>query len=121
MPGPMVPRPAPTPSAIDLIALAVSASAKSVMTEAMGSSLVTLGGRRSAEIDGCKRCEDEGLQGRDQHDLEQVERNRDRRGGHEPQRCDAEQNREPSRHEEDQEVAREDVREQSHRQRDDAY
>src|SRR3954452_7214862 len=112
MPGPMVPSPAPTAREIDLIAVAVSASAKSVMTEAMGSSLVTLGGRRSAEIDGCKRCEDEGLQGRDQRDSEQEERTRPRRRGPEAARCDAEREREPSRHEEDQEVAREDVREQ---------
>src|SRR3954469_21663262 len=119
MPGPMVPSPAPTPSEIDLIALAVSASAKSVMTEAMGSSLVALGGRRSAEIDGCKRCEDECLQGRDQHDLEEVERHGDRRRGHQAESRDAEKDREPPCHEEDQQVAGEDVGEQPDRQRDD--
>src|SRR3954447_683797 len=103
MPGPIVPRPAPTPRAIDLIALAVSwlppAWARTVLMTDIGSSLVALGGRRSAEIDGCESCEDEGLQGRDQHDLEQIERNGDRRCGHEAQRRDAEQDREPSRHE----------------------
>src|SRR3954452_13979105 len=110
MPGPIVPRPAPTPSAIDLIALAVSASAKTyVMTEAMGSPLVALGGRRAAEIDGCESCEDERLQGRDQHDLEQVERHGDRRRRDQAERRDAEKDREPSCHEEDQQVAREDV------------
>src|SRR4051812_48796067 len=118
MPGPMVPSPAPTPSEIDLIALAVSASAKSVMTEAMGSSLVTLGGRRSAEIDGCKRCEDECLQGRDQDDLEEEEGDRDGQR-EDAQRREAEQHDHAARHEEDQQVAGEQVGEESHRQRDD--
>src|SRR3954470_22250669 len=98
MPGPMVPSPAPTPSAIDLIALAVSAlppaCARTLLMSDMGSPLVALGGSRAAEIDGCKRCEDECLQSRDQHDLEQVERNRDRRRRHEPERGNAEKNRE---------------------------
>src|SRR3954463_8941987 len=119
MPGPIVPRPAPTPSAIDLIALAVSASAKTyVMTEAMGSPLVALGGRRSAEIDGCESCEDECLQSRDQDDLEEEEGDRDGQR-EDAERGEAEQHDNAARHEEDQQVAGEQVGEQSHRQRDD--
>src|SRR3954451_8233314 len=122
MPGPMVPRPAPTPRAIDLMAFAVSwlpAWAMTFVMSDMGSPLVALGGRRAAEIDGCESCEDERLQGRDQHDLEQVERHGDRRRRDQAERRDAEKDREPSCHEEDQQVAREDVGEQPDRQRDD--
>src|SRR3954447_1644824 len=83
MPGPIVPRPAPTPSAIDLIAFAVSwlppAWARRLVMVDMGSPLVAFGGGRTAEVDGCERCKDERLQGRDQHDLEQEERHGDNR------------------------------------------
>src|SRR5436853_7821188 len=108
-PGPIVPRPAPTPRAIDLIALAVSwpppAWAKKCAMDDMGPPLVPFGGRCAAEVDGCERCEDERLQGRDQHDLEEVERHGDYRGGHDAERREAEQDDEPARHEEDQQVA----------------
>src|SRR2546421_22042 len=108
MPGPIVPRPAPTPSAIDLIALAVSWlppawATTSVMTD-IGSSLVAFGGRRAAEVDGCKRGEDEGLQGRDQADLEQEERDGDRQREH-TERREAEQHDHAAGHEQDQQVA----------------
>src|SRR4051812_12364055 len=106
MPGPMVPRPAPTPRAIDLIALAGSsppACAKTVVMPDRGSSLVARGGR-AAEIDGCKRCKDECLQSRDQDDLEEEEGDRDRQGEDAKGR-EAEQHDHAARHEEDQEVA----------------
>src|SRR3954467_8118699 len=123
MPGPIVPRPAPTPSAIDLIALAVSwlppAWARRLVMVDMGSPLVAFGGRRAAEIDGCKRGEDERLQGRDQHDLEEVERHRDDGGRHDAERGQAEQRHEAAGHEQDQQVAGEQVGEEPHRQRDD--
>src|SRR3954469_25692057 len=110
MPGPMGPRPAPTRRAIDLIALAVSsppACAKTVVMTDMGSSLVARGGR-AAEIDGCKRFEDECLQRRDQGDLQEEEGESERRG-EDAERREAEQHDHAARHEEDQQVAGEQV------------
>src|SRR5258707_10605851 len=74
MPGPIVPRPAPTPSAIAFPALVPNCvgSAAAAMTfrtsTAIGPSLV-LGGGGAAEVDGCKRGENEGLKRCDQADL----------------------------------------------------
>src|SRR4051795_11088673 len=102
MPGPIVPRPAPTPSATDLIAVAWSwlppAWARRFVMVDMGSPLVAFGGRCATEVDGCERREDERLQGRDQNDLEQEERHCHQRRGHDPERGEAEQHDEAAGH-----------------------
>src|SRR6266496_1908133 len=89
IPGPMVPRPAPTPSAIALPALrpiaslSVAAEARWVMTDRSTLELLygsVLLGDRAAEVDGRQGGEDEGLQRGDQAHFEQEERDRHRTG-----------------------------------------
>src|SRR3954469_25823608 len=123
-PGPTVPRPAPTPSAIARKPLAVAsalpppcATRKLRVSRSMMLLLVVVGDG-AAEIDRGESAEDEGLQGRHQADLEEEEG----QGHHERQRAErrqAEQDDEAAGHEEDEQVAGEDVREQSDAQRDD--
>src|SRR5918998_112672 len=115
MPGPIVPRPAPTPRAIDLrpsavvfLAAAISVTAPmSTMSSMVVPPLVTLG-RSRTEVDGCEGCKDEGLKACDQADLEDEEDDRD------GQREDAEggqaqQHHQAAAHEQDQQVAGQDV------------
>src|SRR5438876_3218728 len=94
MPGPIVPSPAPTPRAIDLIALAVlselalpwangtrvlrSSPRRSIAAPLVYPSVFRRG--RATEVDGGERGEDERLQSGDQHDLEGVEGDRHREG-----------------------------------------
>src|SRR5919199_2309559 len=131
MPGPIVPRPAPTPSAIAFPAFALSAlppldepplawastSGRTVCSDMRTPLSVSLGGR-TAEVDRSERGEDERLQAGHDDELEEEERDGHDRG----QRADpggAEQNDHAAAHEQDQQVAGEHVREQSHRERDD--
>src|SRR5215210_2207629 len=84
-----------------------------------GTSLVA-SGACLAEVNGCERREDEGLQRGDQADLEHEEGDGDRK--RDPaERREPEQHREPAAHEQDEQVAGEDVREQSDRERDDPH
>src|SRR5919202_5326674 len=97
MPGPIVPRPAPTPSAIALIAFAFSApppldepplawasrSGRTACSDMRTPLSVSLGGR-AAEVDRSERGEDERLQAGDDDDLEEEERD----GEQERQRAD---------------------------------
>src|SRR5919198_639533 len=131
MPGPMVPRPAPMPSAIALPALrpycwGSAAWAICVMTDrSTAVAPLVLRGDGAAEVDRGQCGEDEGLQGGDQHHLEQEEQ--DGQGAaHEPEhdRADdrqVEQHDQPATHEEDQQVAGEDVGEESDAQADEAH
>src|SRR3954451_6691903 len=91
MPGPIVPRPAPTPRAMALPALRPApsravASAWAIRSGRVERSMVLLFaflvrfGDRAAEVDGGERREDEGLKACDQADLEQEEDGRDRHG-----------------------------------------
>src|SRR4051812_26062550 len=125
MPGPIVPRPAPTPRAIALPAFVGSlpcATCRSVcgsmwrsgVRSTCGSllmgwwsvrgSMAALG-RRRAEVDGGQGGEDEGLQRRDQADLEEVEGHGHRPGDHaQDHRAEdrqVEQHHEAAAHEED--------------------
>src|SRR6266480_5666086 len=76
IPGPIVPSPAPTPSAMALPALVpycAGSTAAITFTRSDAGIVFTslvLGGGRAAEVDGCKRGEDEGLKRCDQADLE---------------------------------------------------
>src|SRR5215218_854787 len=81
------------------------------------SSLVVIGGS-SAEIDGSQGREDECLQRRHKPDLEEEERDRHAER-EDAERRQAEQHDEATGHEQDQQVAGEDVGEQSYGQRDD--
>src|SRR3954453_11535509 len=120
MPGPMVPRPAPMPSAMDFspssLAWAMGPMRERTLTVRQ-CSLVTFGDRL-AEVDAGKGGEDEGLQGRDQQDLEEEEDH-----GHDPgdhaQRGDAEEDDQPAAHEQDEQVAGQDVGEEPDGQGDD--
>src|SRR4051812_48754828 len=125
MPGPIVPRPAPTPRAIAFRPSVGSAACANVVRTARsidppwGFPSMPSGGCL-AEVDGRERGEDEGLQRRDQADFEDEESDRNRERDH-AERGDPEQNRQPAAHEQDQQVAGEDVREQSHGQGDDPH
>src|SRR5882672_10124178 len=77
------------------------------------------GGSGSAEVDSGKSREDEGLQGGNKADLEDEEEE-GQREGEGAKRGDAEQDGEPATHEEQQQVAGEDVGEESHGERDQA-
>src|SRR4051794_40981018 len=132
IPGPMVPRPAPTPSAIAFPASVPYAFGSAacatdtievrdprstgppsfVVCRSKSRSSVRLR-HRAADVDGGQRREDERLQGCDQDDLEQEEEDRRReRNGADP--GEAEQDDQPTAHEQDQKMAGEDVCEQSH-------
>src|SRR4029450_13349875 len=112
-PAPTAPRPPPTPRAIaGPAARPSSTAAKMVLrivasTEGISFWLVVLGDR-AAEVDGSQRGEDERLQGRDQADLEE-EQDDAQRERHPAQRLETEQDREAAGHEEDDQVAGEDV------------
>src|SRR3954464_9207168 len=125
-PGPIVPRPAPMPRAIALPALrpyscAVAESAAWAMwvtserTErsTVLSPCLVLGGHSAAEVDRGKGGEDEGLQRRDQRDLEDEERNghraRDQAEDDRPEDRQVQQDDQSAAHEEDQQVAGQDV------------
>src|SRR3954454_1368062 len=126
-PGPMVPRPAPMPSAIALPALRPyscgSAAWARVVTSLMTDrstvivSLLVLLGDRAAEVDRGKSGEDEGLQRCDQAHLEEEEGHGHRPGdeAQDDRAADGEveQHDEAAAHEEDQQVAGEDVREET--------
>src|SRR5215218_9893785 len=115
----MVPSPAPTPSAMALRPLLGSAAwAKSPTTSvrtSTGCSFQSLVVRvhGAPEVDGGQRGEDEVLKRREQDDLEGVERDRGRQRDRAEGR-DAEQDGQAAGHEQDEEVAGEDVGEQSH-------
>src|SRR3954451_11666211 len=125
-PAPIEPSPAPTPSAIALPASVIPVSVmpldwamrSTISYSFVSCASVTRGGRAS-EVDSGEDGEDECLQGGDQDHLEDVERERHREGqgaqGREP-----EQHRQPAGHEQDQQVAGEDVGKESYGKRDQA-
>src|SRR5918994_7827115 len=130
MPGPIVPRPAPMPSAIALPALrpyswGSAAWAICVMTDrSTAIAPLVLLGDGAAEIYRGQRGEDEGLQGGDQADLEEEE-GHGHHAGDEPEddrahHGEVEQHDQPAAHEQDEQVAREDVGEESDAQADEA-
>src|SRR5215208_108204 len=98
MPGPIVPSPAPTPSAMPFPWAITGTRAVSV-SSICPSSLVFRG--RLTDVDGGEDGEDEGLKARDQDYLEDEEGDRDgqRDGG---DRRDPEDHGEPAGHEQDQ-------------------
>src|SRR4029450_12717897 len=116
-PAPTAPRPPPTPSAIALPASAPSSAAAKTVERIVASTgrvsfwLVVLGDG-AAEVDGSQRGEDERLQRRDQADLEE-EQDDAQRERHPAQRLETEQDREAAGHEEDDQVAGEDVGEKT--------
>src|SRR3954452_8727090 len=119
-PGPTVPRPAPTPRAIARSPLEGSppAWAKMLIVSRIMSLLLVLLGDRAAEIDRGESGEDEGLQrGHQAHFEEEEGDGHDDR--HRAERRQAEQHDEPAAHEQDEQVAGEDVGEESDAQRDD--
>src|SRR4051794_13359148 len=115
-PGPTVPSPAPTPSAIARRPLAVASLdpwAMMLVTSPRSTvAPLVLLGDRAAEIDRGESGEDEGLKRRDQAHFEEEEGDahddRDRAQGRE-----REQHHEAARHEEDQEMPREEGREEA--------
>src|SRR5215203_395718 len=121
-PAPTAPRPPPTPSAIALPASAPSSAAAKMKvrnvasTEGTPFGLVGLGDR-AAEVDGREGGEDERLQRRDQPDLEEEDRDAER-DDHDAERLDPQQHRQPARHEQDDQVAGEDVGEETNGERD---
>src|SRR5215211_7252119 len=122
-PAPTAPRPPPTPRAIARPASApASAWAKTVVIRGRSRSstagsfgLVGLGDR-AAEVDGRERGEDERLKGGDQPDLEEEQGDAERQREH-AEDLEAQQHREPAGHEEDDQVAGEDVGEESNGER----
>src|SRR3954447_2499695 len=84
IPGPMVPSPAPTPRAIEAVALGLPwARTRTVLAmSSIESSFLsmTLGGCRLTEVDGGQGREDECLQRRDKYHLEDEEDDRDGQG-----------------------------------------
>src|ERR671910_4977 len=117
-PAPAAPRPPPTPRAI-LPPASEAVSAWAMISERMERSTVTpwwgfgsvVLGDGAAEVDGRERREDEGLQGGHQADLEDEEDHAEREG-QPADRRDAQQHRDAARHEEDDQVAGEDVGEE---------
>src|SRR4051812_9479748 len=106
MPGPMVPRPAPTPRAIPdrpFDVLWATRSGMNVRSTARSAPLVVRGGR-AAEVDRGQGGEDEGLQRRHEPDFEEEEEDGHRQREH-AHRSDAEEDHEAAAHEEDQQVA----------------
>src|SRR4051794_8321699 len=118
MPAPIEPSPAPMPSATALRPSSVSplACAMRVVMDVLLS--VAVSGRCFTDVDGSQRREDEGLQGGHQPDLEEEEGERERKR-RDPQQREPQQDRQPAAHEQQQEMAGQDVREQSDRQGDD--
>src|SRR5919205_765951 len=114
MPGPIVPSPAPTPSAIALIAFPRSAlppldepplacastSGRTVCSDMRTPLSVSLGGR-AAEVDRSERGEDECLKAGHDDELEEEERH-GHDGGQRPDPGGAEQHHHAAAHEQDQ-------------------
>src|SRR3954469_16635169 len=121
-PGPTVPRPAPTPSAIARRPLAVASldpwAMMFVTSPRSTVAPLVLLGDRAAEIDRGESGEDEGLKRRDQAHLEEEEDDGGRERDH-AHRREPEQGHQAAGHEEDQQVAGEDVREEPDAQGDD--
>src|SRR3954451_13165105 len=129
MPGPIVPRPAPMPSAMALPALrpyscGSAAWAIWVRIEMSTACSLVLFGDGAAEVDRGEGGEDEGLQGGDEPDLEEEEGHRHHAGhqaeDHGQPDGHVEQDDEAAAHEQDEEVAGEDVGEESDAQADEA-
>src|SRR6476661_10560174 len=124
MPGPIVPRPAPTPSAMAWRPFCTLGWVAAVMTGSstsmVGSSLSVGFGDGLAEVDGGEGGEDERLQRGDQHHLEQEEDDGQRQR-HDADGGEAEQDDESAAHEQDEQVPGQDVREQPNRERDDPH
>src|SRR3954470_7734858 len=130
MPGPMVPRPAPMPRAIALPALrpyswGSAAWAICVMTDrSTAIAPLVLFGDGAAEVDRGQGGEDEGLQRGDEADLEEEEGDGQDAGDqaeHDGQaHGDVEQHDEAAAHEQDEQVAGQDVGEESDAQADEA-
>src|SRR5918998_5113337 len=123
-PAPTAPRPPPTPSAIALPASdPLSACAKNWTRENRNSTvapwLVVLGDG-AAEVDGSQRGEDERLQRGDQADFEHEQRDAHRERDH-AQHLEAEDDRQAAGHEQDDQVAGEDVGEEPDAERDDPH
>src|SRR3954471_19185552 len=129
MPGPIVPRPAPMPRAMALPALrpyswGSAAWAMWVISERSTTCSLMLFGDGAAEVDRGEGGEDEGLERRDQADLEEEE------GHRHDARHDAEDHGQPdghvqeddeaAAHEQDEQVTGQDVREESDAQADEA-
>src|SRR3954464_8357294 len=115
-PAPAAPKPPPMPSATALPAFepASVAWARWVMTaRSTVTPWLVLRGDSAAEVDRGERGEDEGLQRRDKPDFEEVERDA---GGERqpPEGRDPEQDGERAGHEQDDQVAGEDVGEKTH-------
>src|SRR3954447_8011648 len=129
MPGPIVPRPAPMPSAMALPALrpyscGSAAWAIRVMIESSTACSLVLFGDGAAEVDRGEGGEDEGLQGGDEADLEQEEGHGHDAGDdaedHGEADGDVQQHDEAAAHEQDEQVAGQDVGEESDAQADEA-
>src|SRR3954467_2099030 len=129
MPGPIVPRPAPMPSAMALPAFrpyswGSAAWAMWVISERSTACSLVLFGDGAAEVDRGEGGEDEGLKRRDEADLEQEEgdrhRARDDADDDGEADGDVQQDDEAAAHEEDEQVAGEDVGEETDAQADEA-
>src|SRR4051795_3497453 len=121
MPGPIVPSPAPMPSAIALPALRPYASGSAawaiwVMTDRSTVAPLVLFGDGAAEVDRGQGGEDEGLQGGDEADLEEEEGHGHDAGDdaedHGEADGDVQQHDEAAAHEQDEQVAGQDVGEE---------
>src|SRR5215204_5548623 len=100
MPGPMVPRPAPTPRAMPFVLpWAMTVVRAPSVSSMILSSLVFRG--RLTDVDGGEDGEYEGLESCDQHDLEDEEGDRDRERDR-PDGRDAEDHGQAAGHEQDQ-------------------
>src|SRR3954449_3633055 len=128
-PGPIVPRPAPMPSAIALPALrpyswGSAAWAMWVRRDRSTAFSLVLFGDGAAEVDRGEGGEDEGLKRRDEADLEQEEgdrhRARDDADDDGEADGDVQQDDEAAAHEEDEQVAGQDVGEETDAQADEA-
>src|SRR3954452_18032853 len=121
-PAPTAPRPPPTPRAIALPASEPSEAAAKTKFRMVASNcapldLLVVLGDSAAEVDGRQRGEDERLQGGDQADLEQEQDDAERQREPADERR-AQQHREAAGHEEDDQVAGEDVGEETDAERD---
>src|SRR3954471_9570349 len=119
MPGPIVPSPAPMPSASDFVLPPPCAMTSIAVAVTLTGFLLVSGlGDRAAEVDGSESGEDECLEAGDQHDLEDEEDDGDRKRD-DAQRRNAQEHDHAAAHEEDEQVPGEQVREKPDRQRDD--
>src|SRR5215210_7637995 len=118
MPGPIVPRPAPTPRAMPFV-LPWAMSVRTPSVSSMGPSSLVFRGCLT-DVDRGEDGEDEGLKPGDQDDLEDEEGDGDGERDRADRR-DAQDHGQAAGHEQDQQVARQHVGEQPYRQRDDPY